>query len=135
MEMKNKEILINKDSLLMDIQGAFSSRYPFLRIDFLQTDKNAKTLKSMKIDPGTSVKKISKLDTVYKIDINDRRTVSEISDEFENKLGVMVQVSRKSGKVWNVISITDGWTLESQNSAGEFISSEMAMTAQKKNIS
>jgi hypothetical protein len=50
------------------------------------------------------------------------------------KLGVIVQVSRKSGNVWNVISITEGWTLESQNSAGEFISSEMTMPSRKTEL-
>ena len=133
MEFKNKEILINNESLLMDIQGAFSARYPFLKIDFLETDKATKTPKSTKLDPRTSLKKIVNVGATYKIDINDRRTVSEISHEFANKLGVIVQVSRKSGNVWNIISITEGWTLESQNSAGEFISSEMTMPSRKTN--
>jgi hypothetical protein len=43
-------------------------------------------------------------------------------------------VSRKSGNVWNMISVTDGWTLESQNSAGEFISSQMALTPIKPSV-
>lgn len=131
MELKNKEILINNESLLVDIQEAFSARYPFLKIDFLETDATARNLKSTKIDPRTSVKKMTNAGSAYKIDINDRRTVAEISHEFEHKLGVIVQVSRKSGNVWNVISITEGWTLETQNSAGEFISSEMAMPSRK----
>ena len=58
MEFKNKEILINNESLLMDIQGAFSARYPFLKIDFLETDKTTKAVKGTKIDPSTSLKKI-----------------------------------------------------------------------------
>jgi len=131
MEFKNKEILINNDSLLMDIQRAFSARYPFLKIDFLETGKATSGLKGTKIDPSTSLKKIITAGATYKIDINDRRTVSEVSHEFANKLGVIVQVSRKSGNVWNIISITEGWTLESQNSAGEFISSEMTMSPRK----
>jgi hypothetical protein len=69
----------------LDIQGAFSARYPFLKIDFLETDKATKTPKSTKIDPSTSLKKIINAGATYKIDINDRRTVSEISHEFENK--------------------------------------------------
>ena len=37
-----------------------------------------------------------------------------------------MQVFRKSGNIWNAISLTDSWTLESQNEAGEFISTEMS---------
>ena len=124
---RNKmEILINNDRLLMDIQGEFSRRYPFLKLEFLEKDKLAKTPKTSRIDPRTSLKKLNKTGSSQKIDINNRRTVSEISTDFANSLDVIVQVYRKSGNVWNVISITDGWTLESQNSAGEFISLEMA---------
>lgn len=83
------------------------------------------------LDPWTSLKKVTNAELTYRIDINDRRTVAEISHEFEHKLGVIVQVSRKSGNVWNVISITEGWTLETQNSAAEFISSQMAMPSDK----
>lgn len=125
METKNKEIFINNESLVGDIQDAFSQRYPFLKIDFLQTDKGAKTLKSRKIDPATSLKQLANGVLATRMDINDRRTILEITHDFEHSLGVVVQVSRKCGNVWNVISITEGWTLESQNSAGEFISSEM----------
>ncbi len=41
-------------------------------------------------------------------------------------LGLYIQVFGKSGNVWNVISFTDSWTLESHNKAAEFISAEMA---------
>lgn len=127
MEIKIREILMNNDSILGDIQNAFSKRYPFLKIDFLETDKSAKKLQSRKIDPATSLKKLANGTIVRRIDINDRRTITEISHDFEHTLGVIVQVSRKCGSVWNVISITEGWTLQSQNSAGEFITSEMSM--------
>jgi hypothetical protein len=40
-------------------------------------------------------------------------------------------MSRKSGNVWNVISVTDGWTLENQNASGQFISSVMAGPSKK----
>ncbi|MDB5191002.1 MAG: hypothetical protein JWQ96_565 [Segetibacter sp.] len=126
MDTNNKEILIHNESLLKDIQGAFSARYPFLKIEFLQTDNTAKTLRSAKIDNSTALKQIANVGVPQKLDINSNRTVSDISHDLQHTLGVIVQVFRKSGNVWNVISVTEGWTLENQNSAGEFISSEMA---------
>lgn len=110
---------------MIDFTVSFSVRYPYLKIEFFEIEKDQKTMRSIKIDPQTFFKNLANTDKERKIDINSRRTVSELSHDFENTLGLMAQISRKSGKVWNVISITDGWTLESQNSAGEFISSEM----------
>ena len=127
MEPNNKEILINKDCQLIDIQSVFTANYPFLRIEFIQIEKDAKSLKRTMIDPLTSLKQLTILDAPTKIDINKDRTVSEVSNDFEKTLRAIVQVSRKSGNVWNMISVTDSWTLQSQNTAGEYISLEMAL--------
>ena len=127
METNNKEILINKDRHLIDIQSVFTSCYPFLRIEFIQIEKDAKSLRRTVIDPLTSLKQLTIFDAPTKIDINKNRTVSEVSLDFEKTLRAIVQVSRKSGNVWNMISVTDGWTLQSQNTAGEYICSEMAV--------
>ena len=127
METNNKEILINKDRHLIDIQTVFTACYPFLRIEFIQIEKDVKSLKRIVIDPLTSLKQLTILDAPIKIDINKNRTVSEVSNDFEKSLRAIVQVSRKSGNVWNMISVTDNWTLQSQNTAGEYICSEMAV--------
>lgn len=128
MQLNNKEILLLNDSSVMDIQDAFTNLYPFLKIDFFEIDRSAKTLKSVKIDPKTYLNQLANLKMQYTIDIHKNRTVSELSHALEHALGVIVQISRKSGNVWNMISVTDGWTLENQNTAGEFISSQMAIT-------
>ena len=127
METNNKEILLNKDRHLIDIQSVFTACYPFLKIEFIQIEKDVKSLRRTVIDPLTSLKQLTIFDAPIKIDINKNRTVSEVSLDFEKTLRVIVQVSRKSGNVWNTISVTDGWTLQSQNTAGEYISSEMAV--------
>jgi hypothetical protein len=121
----NKEILINNNSLLKDITGAFTSCYPFLKMEFPEIDKGPKTLRRPRLDPRTSLYLFQNISTPLKIDINGNRTVSEVIHHFKNLLGIVIQISRKSGNVWNAISVTDGWSLENQNSAGEFISSEM----------
>ncbi|MDB5232407.1 MAG: hypothetical protein JWN76_3212 [Chitinophagaceae bacterium] len=125
MKTGTKEIWLTNESLLSDIQEEFNLGYPFLKIEFLKTDTEARNLRSIMIDPSTSLKQLANLRIVRKIDINNYRTVAEISHDFEIVLGIMAQVSRKSGNIWNLVSVTDGWTLETQNAAGEFISSEM----------
>lgn len=128
MEASNREIIINHDSRIIDIQAAFASSFPFLKIDFYETDTHSKSMKSIKIDNNSYLRQLVNMGTSCTIDLNCNRTVSEISQDFLNVLGVIVQISRKSGTVWNVVSVTEGWTLKSQNTAGEFISSLMNLT-------
>ncbi len=125
MPFHTKEIWIHDKSFVSDIQTAFSGCYPFLRIDFLETTAASHTLKSSNIDPHTSLRALASLPEIIRMDINRNRTVSEITHDFGHALGVIAQVSRKSGNVWNTISVTEGWTLENQNTAGEYISSQM----------
>ena len=126
MELDYKEILINNDSELGDIQNEFSTCYPFLKIDFFVKGNGTQSRKTIVLDPRTPLQQLGNI-TPRKIDINRHRSVSEISNDFEEMLGVIVQVSRKSGRVWNTISVSDSWTLQSQNIAGEYISAEMAL--------
>ena len=125
MELNNKEILINNDSLIRDIQYEFSACYPFLKIEFFATGNQPKNGRSTLLDPRTSLKRDANV-SPRKIDINRNRTVAEVSRDLQDTLGVIVKVCRKSGNVWNTISLSDSWTLQSQNIAGEYISSEMA---------
>jgi hypothetical protein len=128
MELNNKEILINNDSLIRDIQFEFSACYPFLKIEFLAAGNKAKNGRTTLLDPHVSLKQLANVKP-RKIDVNRNRTIAEVSKDFQDTLGVIVQVGRKSGNIWNTISISDNWTLQSQNIAGEFICSEIAMNA------
>ncbi|MEO8960476.1 MAG: hypothetical protein ABI325_01255, partial [Ginsengibacter sp.] len=56
------------------------------------------------------------------IDIDKSRTVAELEKEMYEKLGVAMQVSRKSGNIWLETSFTDDRTLELQNEQGEVMS-------------
>lgn len=132
MEIK-KEISISNDSLIKDIQHEFSACYPFLKIEFFATANKEQKGRSTLLDPCTSLKQVANVNP-QKIDINRQRSVAEVSHDFQDTLGVIVQVSRKSGNVWSAISISDSWTLQSQNDAGEFISSQMAIPVLEPSI-
>lgn len=122
--METQEIAINQDTLLAGVQKAFSECYPFLKIDFFEPQADVKTAKSLKLKDNTPLKQLDR--GVHAIDISDQKTIEELSHDFEKNFGVDIQVSRKSGKTWNLISVTASWTLKSQNAAGEFICKEMA---------
>lgn len=129
MELK-REIQINNDSFVRDIQDQFSAYYPFLKIEFLSKNNPLKNTRNAYLEPHLPLKQ--QVDIIAcKIDIDNNRTVAELSNDLQQILPVIVEISRKSGKVWNMISISDGWTLESQNAAGEFISTEMTRPVMK----
>ena len=124
MEERN-EIVIKKENLLADIQKAFSSSYPFLKIDFFGNGEHEEVLHSVQLDPHTSLKKLNNGNLDNKINAAWNRSVADFAHELESMLGVIVQVSRKAGNFWHQISATHWWTLQSQNEAGKILSSEM----------
>ena len=126
MKANSKEIKITSDSLVMDIQKSFNLFYPYLKVEFSTNPQGILSLKNHVVTPETNVGKITKIPASVTIDLNEDRTIYEIEQDFAKQLGLLLQVFRKSGKVWNEISLTDTWTLDSQNKAGEFISTEMA---------
>ncbi len=125
MKLGNKKIVINNNSLWIDIQSTFSGHYPFLKIEFTETEKGVKKNRRFKIDADSCINNITKLKEPFIIDIDGDRSISQLVLDFTNMLGIEVEVSRKSGNVWNLISLTGSWSLESQNEAGKFICSQM----------
>ena len=120
------EILVERETLLADIQKAFNKWYPFLKIEFFGNAANKQLLRSIRLDPGTSLNNLNHGYLDHTINIGLNRTVAEFAHELESMLGVIVQVSRKAGNFWHQISATHWWTLQSQNEAGKIISSEMS---------
>lgn len=125
METNNGNINMGQCFVLGDIQEAFSKKYPFLKIDFFEIDKVTNTAKSSLLDINTKLTKLTSQDELTGINMGHNRTVAELAEDFFNMLGLVVEISRKSGKVWSVTKLTDSWTLETQNSAAEFICSLM----------
>lgn len=125
MNSSDKIIVITNNSLWNDIQSTFSTNYPFLKIEFTDSEKGIKKNRRFKIDADSCINNITKLNEPCIIDIDGNRSISQLALDFKNMLGIEVEVLRKSGNVWNLISLTGSWTLESQNEAGKFISSQM----------
>jgi hypothetical protein len=127
MEALKKEILIDNETFLKDIQSKFNAYYPFLKIEFWE-------LKKTFLKPGMKnnhysmqVKDVSFIPQPILIDVSEEQTIDEVIKDFKNNSGTNIDVYRKSGNVWNIISLTESWTLKSQNNAGKFISCEMQL--------
>jgi len=129
MENIIKEIIITKNTLITEIQKDFNVFYPFLKIEFSTNAKKFLSLKKYEINPESRISKITNLANTIQLNVDEERTVAEVEEDCKKLLGLSMQVFRKSGNVWNAISLTESWTLKSQNTAGEFISIEMASSA------
>ena len=129
METNKKEIHFNKETFLKDIQRLFNAYYPFLKIEFRQVKRYLLGEPKLRNEYyGMQVKDVSNIEEPVVVDVSDEKTINEIVRDFKTISGTNIEVFRKSGNVWNVITLTDSWTLESQNKAGQFISSEMKLT-------
>lgn len=56
------------------------------------------------------------------VSIPTAMTVHELEALFQERLGLYIQVFRKSGKVWLETTATDDWTLFKQNLEGRELS-------------
>ncbi|MDQ6815056.1 MAG: hypothetical protein M3040_15075 [Bacteroidota bacterium] len=121
---EDKVITVNSHTKIGDVQTAFEVYYPFLKIEF---SKNSLAIfsKTHKVSADILIGKISHFSASVNLKVGVDRTIDEVEKDCYELLGLSTQICRKSGNVWNPISITNSWTLQSQNSAGEFISTEM----------
>lgn len=128
MDALKKQIQINNETFLKDIQKSFNEYYPYLKIEFLEPKKYPLEPRLKNDHYSMQVKDLSLLQNPIAIDVSNGRTIEDIIIDFKKNTGTNINVSRKSGNIWNVITLTGSWTLESQNNAGLFISSEMQLT-------
>ena len=127
MDALKKQIQINNENFLKDIQTSFNAYYPYLKIEFLEPKKYPLEPRLKNDHYSMQVKDLSLLQNPIAIDVSSGRTIEDIIKDFKKNTGTTINVSRKSGNIWNVITLTGSWTLESQNNAGLFISSEMQL--------
>ncbi|TDH27028.1 hypothetical protein EXU57_09520 [Segetibacter sp. 3557_3] len=120
------EIVIRENSLVIDVERAFNLYYPYLKIELTGASNALPNLKTTPVNPRNTISQLSPGKLPVKLDVTSTRTVAEFEQDIKTLLGMRVKISRKSGNVWNTISLTDNWTLGNQNNAGEFISKEMA---------
>ncbi len=119
------KIRIHTDTTIAEVQQKFSELYPFLKIDFYRKSKGDDSALYEAADLIDSDEKFSEIATMeqpIQIDIDPDRTVAQVESECYEKLGIAMQVSRKSGSVWLQTSKTDYRTLQMQNESGEAMS-------------
>ena len=118
---KTEKILVEPTMRLSELQKAFSRVFPFLKIVLYarphQIGKHAPgTILHLKhamireLDPGFKSKEII---------LRGNMRTGTFEQEIRRKLGLNVQVLRRSGEHWVETAASDGWTLEEENKKGE----------------
>jgi hypothetical protein len=105
---------------ISSIQEDFATAFPYLRIEFFSWPKKNGNINSRKPFKNSELKlsDCNLMDEDKKVIITDDMTVMKLEQLVHDKLGIGVQVYRKSGKVWLETTVTDGWTLKEQNDQG-----------------
>ncbi len=120
------KIAINDKRKIFAIQEDFNKLFPYLKLEFFSKPHKAGGASPKKLVKHAS-KTLGECRTIHetgKMTITPQMTVLDLEQNFSDIFGLSVQVFRKSGKVWLETTVTDGWTLEEQNSQGEALSRE-----------
>jgi hypothetical protein len=117
-------ISVTHDSVMGDFQARFKASFPFLMIEFFHRLEGLRSMRDEKPDPGTRL--APRLTGPHFVVISGDRAVSAVVEELSSLTGMGVRICRKCGAVWNEIRLTGSWSLDRQNSAGEYITGIMS---------
>ena len=123
------KITINDNRKISAIQEEFNTEFPYLKIEFFSKPHKQGGASPKKLIKHAN-KTLGECRTIHSkghISITPKMTVVELEQRFGDVYGLGVQVFIKSGKVWLETTVTDGWTLEEQNSQGESLSKVKVM--------
>lgn len=102
---------------ISDVQKAFSSTFPFLKIEFFKSNGMHPLL------PGDhNIAEAQKKITEGSIEITGEMKVCELEQALDKLFPLHAQVFRRSGNIWLETTMTDDWTLAQQNEHGREIS-------------
>ncbi len=115
------KLQIDKDTKVKDVQKKFAEEYPYLKIEFYKKPHSKTELSRIKdrISPNEIISEVSNFRGKKSIDINQERTVADLEAAVYKKLGIGMQVSRRTGNIWIETSLSDSRTLGMQNEQGK----------------
>lgn len=113
MKEQRKDIFVNKNLTLEQLQREFKVCFPYLSIEFykngIEYSNNQRLL---------TLEKISTSKEMTSFVIIGQMTVDEVEAIFENNMGIKIGIFRKLGTSSVETSYTSKWTLERQNKIG-----------------
>jgi hypothetical protein len=120
---KGRQIFINDQKPIVNLQEEFNKVFPYLRIEFHIRGNTHTEF------PRPPVRYLKKTFGDYRPEnpaaefcITPETTVFELDNNFRHSYGFGVQIFRKSGKAWLETTMTEAWTLDEQNTQGRELS-------------
>ena len=115
-------LVIFQTRSISEIQQDFNRQYPFLKIEFYDSNGGYKTSsKKLHLQNSIPIKRAGLIKN-GNIEVRDSMTVGQLENIFQTEFGLSAQVSRKSGILWLETTMTDKWTLKQQNDHGKELS-------------
>jgi len=113
---------ISPTRLISEIQQEFNSAFPYLKLEcFKPESRFSKNSTLMLASTNQRVAFVQESITDGEIDLTPGMKVRDLEKKFKDEFSMNVQVYRRSGNIWLQTTMTDNWTLASQNEHGKEI--------------
>ncbi len=115
------KVQIDPQATIEQVQEAFSTAYPYLKLVFFSKPHRAfkgSPAKFLIQDTDRKLSEVVKEPKAGVLYIEPEMPTWQVERLFEEEFGMHVQVFRKSGNTWLETSVTDSLSLEQQNAKG-----------------
>lgn len=123
------DVVLNNNMNIATVQELFNEQFPFLKIEFFEKESRFNGSVAVRKHITSTTRRLCDFKLPQTEDetivIHPEMTVAELEKVFTAKFKLQTQVFRKSGKIWLETTVTDGWSLEEQNSQGQIITEQM----------
>ena len=102
---------------ISDVQKAFSSTFPYLKIEFFKNNSVHHLLPD-----DHNIAEAQKKITEGSIEITGEMKVRDLEQALGKLFPLRAHIFRRSGNIWLETTMTDDWTLAQQNEHGREIS-------------
>lgn len=119
------QLRIDGARTIAEVQHDFNAVYPFLKIEFFRLPwrKEVNTSPANLLDRSLKINDARRRQYNGELEVMDSMKVYELERQLNEQYGLNAQVFRKSGRIWLETTMTDSWTLKTQNDHGREISS------------
>lgn len=120
---------INDNTVLADIQRTFKNHYPYLSISFYrkQHKKYESSNVTDRIPLSKKISEIRKTHISTLIEILPTYSVIQVEKEFQERLGLTIQILKKEKDKWEQSTGLDNLSLKDLNILGQNSSDEFVM--------
>lgn len=108
---------ISKDKRIEEVQAEFNIAYPGLKINFVKRkhDVNEASPKDSIYAENLTLRQIQAHIMDGYVSLEPSKKVQDLEKEMESRFNLHVQIYRRYKDKWIQTSITDDWTLHTQN--------------------